>query len=77
MAEGEDLSKPDPTAKPGDLKFADINGDGRITPDDRMIFGQTTPKWYGGITNTFHYNGLSLKDFYTDGTRHDAQQHGL
>ena len=60
---GEDASKQDPGAKPGDLKFADTNGDGRITPDDRVVLGQTAPKWTGGITNTFHYKNLNLNVF--------------
>ncbi|WDF78693.1 TonB-dependent receptor [Mucilaginibacter sp. KACC 22773] len=60
---GEDASKQDPGAKPGDLKFADTNGDGKITADDRVIQGQTTPKWTGGITNTFHYKQFNLSIF--------------
>jgi len=61
---GEDPSKQDPTAKPGSLKFADLNGDGKITGDgDRMILGQTTPKWTGGLTNTFHYKNFNLNIF--------------
>jgi TonB-linked SusC/RagA family outer membrane protein len=60
---GEDPSKQDPGAKPGDLKFADTNGDGQITTDDRVILGQTAPKWTGGITNTFHYKNLNLNIF--------------
>jgi len=61
---GEDVSKQDPTAKPGSLKFADLNGDGKITGDgDRMILGQTTPKWTGGLTNTFHYKNINLSIF--------------
>lgn len=60
---GEDRSQVDPTAKDGDLKFADINGDKKITADDRMILGQTAPKWTGGITNTFHYKNLHLSIF--------------
>jgi len=60
---GEDASKQDPGAKPGDLKFADTNGDGQITTDDRVILGQTAPKWTGGITNTFHYKNLNLNVF--------------
>ena len=61
---GEDVSKQDPTARPGSLKFADLNGDGRITGDgDRMILGQTTPKWTAGITNTFHYKNINLSIF--------------
>ncbi|MGN6180216.1 MAG: SusC/RagA family TonB-linked outer membrane protein [Mucilaginibacter sp.] len=50
-------------AKPGDLKFADLNGDGHITPADMEIQGQTTPKWTGGLTNTFHYKNVSLSIF--------------
>ncbi len=60
---GEDRSQLDPGAKDGDLKFADINGDKKITADDRMILGQTAPKWTGGITNTFHYKNLHLSIF--------------
>ncbi|MCX2429936.1 SusC/RagA family TonB-linked outer membrane protein [Pedobacter sp. GR22-10] len=60
---GEDVSKQDPTAKPGSLKFADLNGDGKITADDRTILGQTAPKWTGGITNTFHYKNINLSVF--------------
>lgn len=60
---GEDASKQDPGAKPGDLKFADVTKDGKITADDRVIVGQTTPKWIGGFTNTFHYRNLHLSVF--------------
>jgi len=60
---GEDASKQDPGAKPGDLKFADTDGDGKITANDRVILGQTAPKWTGGITNTFHYQQFILSIF--------------
>ena len=32
------------TVTPGDLKFADVNGDGEITPEDRTMIGNPTPK---------------------------------
>jgi hypothetical protein len=60
---GEDPSKWDPGAKPGDLKFADNNGDGKVTAEDRAILGQTAAKWYGGLTNTFHYKNFNLNIF--------------
>lgn len=61
---GEDPSKQDPGSKPGDLKFADLNGDGKITADlDRKVLGQLAPKWTGGLTNTFHYKNLHLNVF--------------
>ncbi len=60
---GEDPSTQDPGAKPGDLKFADVDGSKTITPADKVILGQTTPKWYGGFTNTFHYRNFHLNIF--------------
>ncbi len=46
--------------RPGDLKFKDVNGDGVITPDDRTVIGNPTPKFmYGGSINVT-YKGLSL-----------------
>jgi TonB-linked SusC/RagA family outer membrane protein len=57
---GEDASAQDPGAKPGDLKFADVDGDKVITAADKTILGQTSPKWYGGLTNTFHYKNFHL-----------------
>ncbi len=58
----------DETALAGDLKLADLSGpdgepDGRIDADDRRVLGQTSPKWTGGITNTFTYKDLSLSIF--------------
>ncbi|ALI98360.1 SusC/RagA family TonB-linked outer membrane protein [Rufibacter tibetensis] len=60
---GEDNSKTDPTAKPGDIKFEDINKDGVINDNDRTYIGSTQPKWYGGLTNTFHYGNFHLSVF--------------
>ncbi|MDE3234779.1 MAG: TonB-dependent receptor [Bacteroidota bacterium] len=60
---GEDPSKQDPGAKPGDLKFKDVDGDGKITANDMVILGQTAPKWTGGFTNTFHYKNWHLNIF--------------
>ena len=53
----------DEQAKPGDVKLEDRNGDGLINNDDRSILGQTTPKWTGGLTNTFTYKNFSLNIF--------------
>lgn len=60
---GEDATGWDASAKPGDLKFADINGDKKIDANDKIIQGQTAPKWIGGITNTFSYKNFSLNIF--------------
>jgi len=61
--QGEDNAGSDPTAKPGDLKFEDINNDGVINDNDRMYLGSSLPKWYGGLTNTFHYSNFHLSVF--------------
>ncbi|GEN77228.1 SusC/RagA family TonB-linked outer membrane protein [Chryseobacterium hagamense] len=61
--EGEDSSKWDPTAKPGDLKFRDVNGDGKITNEDLTFTGKTLPDWTGSISNTFTYKNISLSIF--------------
>lgn len=53
----------DAQAQPGDLKLADLNGDGLINNEDRSILGQTAPKWTGGLTNTFTYKNFSLNIF--------------
>ncbi len=34
---------------PGKIKFKDLNGDGRITEDDRTVIGNTNPKVQGGF----------------------------
>ncbi|WP_207425108.1 TonB-dependent receptor [Pedobacter sp. SYSU D00535] len=54
----------DANAKAGDVKLADINKDGKIdATNDRTILGQTSPKWTGGLTNTFTYKNFSLNVF--------------
>lgn len=44
----------------GDYMYEDINGDGHITADDKAIIGDIEPDFFGGISNTFRYKGLSL-----------------
>jgi TonB-linked SusC/RagA family outer membrane protein len=61
---GDNPAGTDPSAKPGYLKFADLNKDGVINAaGDRTIVGYTNPKWTGGITNTFSYKSVSLRIF--------------
>ncbi|HEX4852417.1 MAG TPA: hypothetical protein VFV08_16485, partial [Puia sp.] len=46
--------------RPGDLKFKDINGDGKITPDDRTNIGNPAPDFMYGGNITANYKGLTL-----------------
>lgn len=48
------------TGKPGDPKYRDLNGDGRITTDDITTIGNSQPDFTYGITNTLRYRGFDL-----------------
>lgn len=47
----------------GDLKFADLNGDGKIDTEDRTTIGSPLPKFTYGMTNTFTYKNFDLSLF--------------
>jgi TonB-linked SusC/RagA family outer membrane protein len=55
---------PEPNAKPGDPKYADINGDGAITPNDRTYLGNTNPHYTAALGNNFSYKGFGLSIFF-------------
>jgi TonB-linked SusC/RagA family outer membrane protein len=55
---------PQPNSKPGDPKYVDVNGDGKITPDDRTYMGNTNPRYIGGFGNDFSYKGFDLNIFF-------------
>lgn len=49
------------TTKPGDFRFIDTNGDGRIDfSSDRTVTGSYFPKYTFGFTNRFTYSGFDL-----------------
>ena len=52
-----------PNASPGDFKWADINGDGVITEDDRTFIGDPTPNWTYGLTLSFSWRGFDALIF--------------
>ncbi|MRS64449.1 SusC/RagA family TonB-linked outer membrane protein [Larkinella terrae] len=47
-------------ARPGDVKFADVNGDGKVDANDRTLIGNNQPDFIYGMTNTFTYKGIDL-----------------
>ena len=49
--------------QPGDEKYKDLNGDGKITRADKTIIGNALPKNYGGVGNTFSYKNFELSTF--------------
>lgn len=47
--------------RPGDMKFKDLDGDGKITPDDRYRSDRTNePKWTYGITGNLQWKNFDL-----------------
>ena len=48
------------SATPGDGRYQDVNGDGKLTADDRTIIGNNTPDFIWGITNNLKYKGFDL-----------------
>lgn len=49
--------------KLGDIKYVDLNGDGKITAEgDRAVIGNNFPKWTGGFSF-----GITYKDFELTG----------
>lgn len=56
-AKGE-LIQPD--AVPGDVRFVDIDGDGKITAADRTKIGKGMPDWTYGLTIGADWNGIDF-----------------
>lgn len=51
----------DADLRPGDMKFKDLDGDGKITPDDRYRSDRTNePKWTYGITGNLQWKNFDL-----------------
>lgn len=48
----------------GDFKFKDVNGDGRITTDDRVLLGTPEPKFFGGFNTSVSYKHFNLGLFF-------------
>ena len=44
----------------GDLKYQDVNGDGRLDYQDKQMLGNTIPVWTFGFTPTFSFKGFDL-----------------
>lgn len=47
-------------SKPGNTRYDDVNKDGKITPDDRVVLGNFQPKAFIGFINDFSYKNFDL-----------------
>lgn len=45
---------------PGDYKFKDVNGDGRVTDADKVLIANPEPRFFGGFYNSVSWKGVNL-----------------
>lgn len=69
---GPSQTKISSTIYPGDVRYADLDGDGEITkgdetvdnPGDRRIIGNSTPRFQYGITGNISWKNFDLNIFF-------------
>lgn len=54
-----------PNAVAGDIKFKDINGDGVINNNDRVVLGNPFPKTTFSLNTNFRYKGFDMNIFFS------------
>jgi hypothetical protein len=52
-----------PNAKPGDFKWEDVNGDGKIDANDRKFLGNPLPTFTYGINFNANYKSFDIRVF--------------
>ncbi|MBV6642539.1 MAG: TonB-dependent receptor [Cyclobacteriaceae bacterium] len=65
--------------RPGDMRYADLNGDGSITrgsntlddPGDQTIIAYQTPRYQYGINSNFGYRSFTLNVFFQGLLKHE------
>ena len=62
--QGDDIrNSAQPTARAGDPRVRDVNGDGKINVEDRAFIGHEDPSYTAGLSNTLRYGNLTLNVF--------------
>ena len=69
-------AKYDPNTFPGDIKYVDVNKDGKITADDRVNIGDPFPHYTFGLTSNFQYKDFDLYLFLQGAVKQDARVSG-
>jgi hypothetical protein len=72
VADGPDQSALGSNWRPGDIHYADLNGDGRVTPGsntlddpgDRRVIGNSTPRGSFGINSGISYRNFRVSSFF-------------
>ncbi|MGI4822330.1 MAG: SusC/RagA family TonB-linked outer membrane protein [Janthinobacterium lividum] len=65
-----------PTAQPGDVRYRDANGDGKIDANDRVHVGRVFPKLQYGLNLTAGYGGFDLAVFFQGVQGNDVYNSG-
>lgn len=53
-----------PDAAMGNVKYVDVNGDNVLDSKDVVKLGNSTPRWFVGLGNTFSYKGFDLNFYF-------------
>ncbi len=69
-------AKYDPNTYPGDIKYMDLNKDGKITADDRTMIGDEFPHYTFGLTSNLQYKNFDLYLFVQGALKQDARVSG-
>ena len=59
----------------GDPKWVDMNGDNRITDDDKVLKGNSLPKYTGGFNTRLEYKRFDLNLGFTYALGHEAMNY--
>lgn len=59
----DDFSVTSDPVQPGDIKYRDINGDGAVNGEDRVLLGNSFPELTWSVGNQFSYKGFNLSVF--------------
>lgn len=61
--ENDDFDQTNDPVQPGDIKYRDVNGDGVVNADDRVVLGNSFPDLIWSFGNTFTFKGFELYAF--------------
>ncbi|XWW44913.1 TonB-dependent receptor [Fibrella sp. USSR17] len=77
QADVDNSPKPDGvTVGPGDIKFTDFNGDGKINDSDKIVLGNPFPRYTFGFTYRLAVKGFDLNLFIQGVGKRDVMLRG-